>query len=261
MCIRDSDLLVDSFGVKVFFSVLGGLIILNSYLTTLVERKKQIATLSAIGGNPRNIAGIYLSEGVVLGVIGGGIGFVTSIIVGGYLRLIRITAFNIICVFVKSIIFGLIVTLIAMVYPVKKASTLVTPSLLRRWKLSGYVRGKKEITHVLPFKIRFDEMESLAKFLEKKYENSIFCRKFRYSIREDIGEITFERDCIDYTTGFEASCLVRITARKDGDKWEVYVKIITETAAKEKNVLYDVIDLIRSDILSWICLRKEGGGK
>jgi len=54
--------------------VLAGLGILNALVTTVSERTVEIGVLKALGARDRDIARMFLAEGVVLGVIGGVLG-------------------------------------------------------------------------------------------------------------------------------------------------------------------------------------------
>ena len=134
--VLQNTLLATEQGLKLgtgFSLILAGFIILNTFLMTVGERRRQLAIVRAIGGTRWQVGGMLLREGLVLGVIGIvlGIGFGLLLAWGGQQVLSRsmevtLPPFE---QFAKSPIpyilassFGFIVVMIAVLLPAARAS-------------------------------------------------------------------------------------------------------------------------------------------
>ena len=145
-------------------------------LGSVGERKDEISSLSSVGLNPTHISALFVAEAAVIGFIGGGLGYLLGIL--GY-RTALTTWFGMLQVREKaSAEWGLIALLIsgvtaiiASVIPSLKASTIVTPSLLRKWSIDKEVKPKEKgqpWVLNLPVKLRLRELESFTQFIQKK---------------------------------------------------------------------------------------------
>src|SRR3990170_8326077 len=56
--------------------LMGGFIIFNTFRTVVAERRRDIGMLRTLGANRRTITGIILTEGLLQGIIGTGLGMV-----------------------------------------------------------------------------------------------------------------------------------------------------------------------------------------
>jgi len=59
--------------------------VMTTMTASVVERKKEIGMMKAIGAQGSKIAALFLAEAVIIGVIGGTIGFVAGIFLAGYI--------------------------------------------------------------------------------------------------------------------------------------------------------------------------------
>ena len=110
--------------------------VVATMLNTMYDRRREINILSSIGFNPRHIAGVFIGEASVLGVIGGGLGYLLGL--GWYPVMSRIALAPVVgqkvsavwCLAALGIAMASVVvgSLIAL-----QASTTLTPSLKMRW--------------------------------------------------------------------------------------------------------------------------------
>ncbi|NBV06882.1 MAG: ATP-binding cassette domain-containing protein [Proteobacteria bacterium] len=112
--------------------LVGGIGIMNIMLVSVTERTKEIGLRKAIGGRKRDILMQFLSESVVVSVIGGLIGIVLGIFGAKTLSLLAgwdtiVSIQSIILAFSFSVLIGLIFG----IYPAKKAATLAPIDALR----------------------------------------------------------------------------------------------------------------------------------
>lgn len=66
--------------VFVFIAVLGAFIITNILMMVVLERKKEIGILKAMGLRRRDVLGMFLAEGALMGAIGSGVGAVLGLV-------------------------------------------------------------------------------------------------------------------------------------------------------------------------------------
>ncbi|MCA9566408.1 MAG: ABC transporter permease [Myxococcales bacterium] len=79
---------LDRVSGDIMMLVLGAIVamgVLNTILMSVLERTREFGVLLALGMRPRRIAGLVLLEGLVLGILGGGLGFLFGCALSWYL--------------------------------------------------------------------------------------------------------------------------------------------------------------------------------
>jgi hypothetical protein len=154
------------------------IVILNVIMTMLnsmYERQREINILSSIGLNPNHISGVFLAEASILGVIGGGVGYLmglglyplmTSLAIAPIVsqKISAVWVLGAIGIAVASVIMGSILAL--------RGSVSLTPSLIIRWTSSDQITSDRDIFESeLPLKIEERDVESFivytVSFLKK----------------------------------------------------------------------------------------------
>ena len=128
--------------------IIGGIIILgisNTMMMNVMERTGEIGTIMALGTRRKKLLGLFLTEGLLLGIIGAIIGLIIGFCLAlmistigipmppppgmahGFIGQIRITP----SLAVESVLLAISTTLIASAYPAWKASRLVIVDALR----------------------------------------------------------------------------------------------------------------------------------
>jgi hypothetical protein len=155
-----------------------GIVVLSvvvTMLNSLYERRKEIFIYSAIGMSPSHITGLFLAEVTVIGVIGGGIGYLLGL---GWYKAIsslslaiqvkqKVSAIWVLAAIAVSLAAVLTGGLAAI-----KGSVVVTPSLMRRWRVekgAAKAMGLQELT--LPIKVSGAEAEEFIKYMVKGLES------------------------------------------------------------------------------------------
>lgn len=129
------------------------LVVLNVSLVMmnlLHERAKEVSILSMVGLNPGHIATVFLAESIVMGLVGGGLGYFLGL--GMYRLMSFLSPESQIGVREKlewywgvvSIAIALLVAVISAIRPALKAAMLATPSMKRKIKISQEERLKRE---------------------------------------------------------------------------------------------------------------------
>lgn len=160
----------------IFLLILVIFMLYSSMYGIAYERKKDVTILSLIGLTPSNIFGLVIAEAIILGLVGGGLGYILGN--GGYYFISH--SLSVADVRMKlSPLWGpvvymlaLLVTVTASLMPASQASVMATSSLERRWSLSTELKERTKNTLVIEFpaKIRKTQIQLFFSYLEKEIE-------------------------------------------------------------------------------------------
>ncbi len=101
----------------------------NSLLAGVVERRREIGVLKAVGWRTGAVAGLFLLEGAVLGLLGGAVG--TALGVGVYLGLYRSVGAGLVWAVVAGLGVPVGVGVLAAAYPARVAAAVPPAEALR----------------------------------------------------------------------------------------------------------------------------------
>ena len=147
------------------------IVVLNVVITmlnSLYERRREISILSSVGLNPAHIAGIFVAEAIAIGLIGGGVGYLLG------LSMYKAMAFFHITLEVRQKVSALwclaalgiaMAAVIIGAFSALKGSVVITPSLMRRWRLGERVEIGEPIEIVLPIRIPEEEIDDFMDFV------------------------------------------------------------------------------------------------
>ena len=117
--------------------LIASLIVLNTMLGSVYERKREISTYSSVGLAPSHIAALFLAESSVFAVVGAftgyllGQGIAKVLLSTGILGGININYSSTAAVLTSVIVMGVVI--LSAVYPSKVAARLAVPDVTRRW--------------------------------------------------------------------------------------------------------------------------------
>jgi hypothetical protein len=183
------------------------IVILNVIVTmmnAMYERNREIVILSSIGFNPLHVSGIFLAEASVVGVIGGGIGYLLGM--GLYpvmaelkwapvvqQKVSAVWCLASLGVAVAAVFFGSVIAL--------KRSVVVTPSLMRRWSIDWRPEsGSEPWVITMPLRIEEKRLDDFINFISDSLG--------RYSsplLTAYIGEMKTEREDDEVGTRYKLS--------------------------------------------------------
>ncbi|MEM2792967.1 MAG: FtsX-like permease family protein [Candidatus Bathyarchaeia archaeon] len=129
------------------------LVFLNVFMVMvnlIYERRREMVLLAALGLNPAHIASVFLAESIVMGLIGGGIGYYAGL--GAYRIMNFLGPAGQIGVREKlewywgviGLAFSITVSVLSAVVPAIRAAVMATPSLVRKIKVPEVERAKRE---------------------------------------------------------------------------------------------------------------------
>ena len=160
-------------------------------LNSVYERKKEIFIMTTVGLNPGHVSAVFIAEGLIVGFIGGALGYILGLGSFPLMSLFRLDL-GVSCktsigwgalalaLSISTAVFGSIV-------PALKASLLSTPSLTRKWRLGEVIeKGGKHWGIQLPVSIHPEEREAFTKYLLSElraFENPELSHIFIWRLR------------------------------------------------------------------------------
>jgi hypothetical protein len=148
--------------------------VVTMMLNSMFERQREIDILSSIGLNPMHIAGIFVAEASILGVAGGSIGYLMGLGLYPVMKMLdwapvisqKVSAVWLVAslgIAVVSVVFGSVIAL--------GRSVSLTPSLNRRWDLSGLEGGDRDNWDAkLPVRLVGEDVDGFLLFVYSALE-------------------------------------------------------------------------------------------
>ena len=231
---------------------------------SVYERRHEMNILSAVGLNPSHITMLFVDQAIIIGLIGGALGYLfgtalyqvfvlfpTDIVVRQKLSL----GWSLV-----ALTIGVVATTLGAAIPAIKASVLVTPSLLRRWKIEKKPSSAEEpYTFEMPVKLQKGDINDFVNYLirrlldykegdpfnikrirktyEKTQERFITHIKFTYFLPLQIFSFLATNDITIILEKNENVGTVQLASRGSG--------------SDEEKRIHDIASLIRNFIFEW----------
>ncbi len=228
--------------------LIAALIVLNTMLTSVYERTKEIHTFSSIGLSPTNIGTLFMAEALVFGILGAVSGYILGQGVAQFLANffpnsgLSLNFSSLSAVLSTLIIIG--VVLLSTLFPANQAAKVATPAIQRTWQVPDPEGDTWTIR--LPFAVTGDQARGVNGFLAewfRSYEG--------YSvgdfITEGIHRETFESE---YGESFRVGCKAWLAPFDLG----VSQMINLETIPTDYPDVYDLklhLTRISGDVSNW----------
>jgi hypothetical protein len=159
--------------------LIGGLIIFNTMMGSIAERKREIHIYTSLGLAPMHVGALFVAEALTYGVLGTVFGYVIGQGVGtfmlkmGWLGTMTLDYSGTSAMLTIGLI--LLVVLLSALVPARLASKIAAPSIERSWRVPPPKDGR--IVAMLPFTINRTAAEGaiayLAEFFDAHREGSI----------------------------------------------------------------------------------------
>ena len=126
-------------GIALISLLVGGIGIMNTMYTSVLERTREIGVMKAIGAKNSDVLGMFLIESGLLGLVGGAIGVIIGMSISKLVEIGANSAFGpgtIVAVFppyliIGALAFSFIVGALSGVLPARRASKLKPVDALR----------------------------------------------------------------------------------------------------------------------------------
>ena len=143
------------------------LIVLNTMISSVYERKNEIAIYTSVGLAPSHVAFLFVAEAMALAVISVVIGYLIAQVSAAILSTTSLWAGITVnyssMAGVAAMILVILVVLISVIYPSKVAARIAIPDVNRTFKLPAPIDNR--ITVTLPFLMKYREHESIGGFI------------------------------------------------------------------------------------------------
>jgi ABC-type lipoprotein release transport system permease subunit len=158
---------------------IAGLIIFNTMMGSIAERKREIHVYTSLGLAPMHVGALFVAEALTYGLIGAVFGYIigqgagTAMLHMGWLGDVMLNYSGTSAIMTMSLI--LLVVLLSALVPARLASKLAAPSIDRSWRVP--LPKGDEIVAQLPFTINKTAADGalayLAEFFDAHQEGSI----------------------------------------------------------------------------------------
>ena len=116
--------------VALFGSAVG---VMAMMTTTVVERRKEIGMMKALGAENRQLARMFTSEALIIGLLGGILGFIVGTVLAQFIGMSTFDSYIPVQFIVLPLVLGVSagVVLLASIIPVRKAASIEPARVLR----------------------------------------------------------------------------------------------------------------------------------
>ncbi|WP_051309227.1 FtsX-like permease family protein [Desulfogranum japonicum] len=143
------------------------LIVLNTMISSVFERKKEIGIYTSVGLAPRHVSFLFIAEAMAFAIISVVLGYLLAQTLAGFLADTPlwqgITVNYSSTAGVAAMFLVMAVVLLSVIYPSKVAASIAIPDVNRSWVMPA--PENDAITLTLPFLMRYHEHHSICGFL------------------------------------------------------------------------------------------------
>lgn len=148
------------------------IVVLNVVITmlnSLYERRGEIEILSSVGLNPAQVSTVFVAEAFITGFIAGGLGYLVGLTLYRGMAILNIglqVHQKVSAVWSVASVALAISAVLAGAYTALRNSVVITPSLMRRWKIDRGSGGYMEAYRInVPVKLEAEEIEPYIEFI------------------------------------------------------------------------------------------------
>jgi len=206
------------------------IVVLNvvvTMLNSLYERRKEIEILSSVGLNPAQVSSIFVAEAAITGFIAGGLGYLVGL---GFYKALAILNIGLQVNQKVSAVWSLasiglaISAVVTGAFAALQNSVVITPSLMRRWKIDRSSGGFQEPWNIdVPIKLEPGEVDVYLDYVEMKLRqlenhHTQITSSIKRSTEGDQHIIRFIYKSVQTTTGnFYTRNTLRVAPLENGE--------------------------------------------
>ena len=166
--------------------VIAILILLNTMVGSVVERKREIAIYTSVGLAPPHVASLFVAEAMAFGIISAVIGYLAAQSAAHLLAdtplWAGMTANYSSLAGVGALVVVMAVVLLSVIYPSRVASRIAIPDITRSFRLPA-VHGAS-MTVPLPFLFKLHEQDCIGGFLLEYYQAHVDVAHGRFAVED-----------------------------------------------------------------------------
>jgi len=247
------------------------------------RRRREIFVYTTVGFNPLHIALVFVAESATMGLMGGGLGYLTGLTV---FRLMKIIS-EFISVGVREnlqwwmsivgVLVGMLITTISAIPPALKAARLAAPSVLRRIRRSPeeerlryeeIYKGFGERRVSMPIRVQtnealilssflYDQIKELAGGFTERVEDVKKPEEMQMPDGSNIISIQFRYIFHHRQQWFSTSNTLIIEQKPKDDFYRVYISSTVEQEGMPELIRERVMKIIYNKSLDWVKRREK----
>ncbi|MEM2930595.1 MAG: ABC transporter permease, partial [Thermoproteota archaeon] len=248
--------------------VICALVLLSTMTGAVYERMREIYIYSVIGLNPMNVVGMFLGECVAYALISAPLGYIFSSILGNFSNIFANYASSSVIIVILS---SILIILSSSIYPLRKVSKFVTPSLERVWRPPTKPKGN---TWDIPLPIAMETEEEAVGMVAfiTEYLKSYGSEATSFMVEK----LTHEKNVEEGKNVYLSRAIIRLRPYETGLSEEMvfkasrvknrYVVTLTANLISGPRVLWvgshlRVVDTVRKTMLVWKSLTSDERNK
>lgn len=153
--------------------LLAALIVLNTMIASVHERRREIGIYTSLGMAPTHVSFLFIAEAVAFAVISVVLGYllaqVSAAFLAGTSLWAGMTANYSSTAGVAAMVLVMAVVLLSVIYPSKVAAAIAIPDVNRSWTMPPAENGSIRVT--LPFLLKYDEQLCVGGYLLDYYRS------------------------------------------------------------------------------------------
>jgi hypothetical protein len=148
---------------------IAALIVLNTMLGAVYERRSEIGTFNAVGLAPGHVSGLFMAEAAAYAVVGGVMGYLLGQTVAqtiggtGWLEGLELNYSSLSAVISLGLVMSVVMA--SALYPAREAGRICTPGIERKWQPPKPVNDRLSLD--LPFTLVRSDAFGMAAFLQE----------------------------------------------------------------------------------------------
>ncbi|MBS7649010.1 hypothetical protein KEJ17_05140, partial [Candidatus Bathyarchaeota archaeon] len=249
--------------------IISALTVLNVMLASVYERIKEIHIFSSLGISPKGITIMFLSESILFGIVSSLSGYIISMGIIASLGFMNLSptglSVNYASTFViVAISITTVTAVLSTLFPAIKASSLVTPSLKRKWEVETLPHGDRWAIP-LPFVLDAKEAGGALIYLGEYAGAStatygafaVDATSIAYTAEKDFLTLKFRVRLAPFDLNLSQA--VEISAIGSAQRMRFALNIERISGHREQWILanYKFIDAVRKQLLLWRALKPE----
>jgi hypothetical protein len=193
-----------NWGAQLILMGIGGLIVMNVLMNSVVERRREAITMSSIGASPSFVTNLFIAEGVTLGALGGcigyGLGYAASAWLGVSSTAVKAELYSL-TPLVLVLFISMLTASLGSILPARSAILRIVPSKEILKREVGEIRfdpsGDALIS--LPIRIKSWEWKKFSEFMQRLVNPPTTSYAYGLWIMEYHKVNSIDRLIVDYT--------------------------------------------------------------
>ena len=163
---------VGSWPSQLLLMVMGGLVVMNVVVNSVIERKKEAITFSSLGASPSFVTNLFIAEGITLGALGGTIGYAVGYAASAWLGVsspaIRAELYTL-TPLLLVLFLSMLTTALGSIFPARSAILQIVPSREILKREVGEIRfdPNGDALIMIPMRIKTTEWRKFSTFLRQ----------------------------------------------------------------------------------------------